>query len=130
MVRDSEDVDRPPKDLWRSEDEGEDPFVALGQMVKLASIGIWRKVSLRDKKVRPPGMQERSNSDSVLEIGRPVSFTDAGDQVLVGLVDEDTGDDKNPLLRTETTKMKATDDEVVVVQTEVVPTASIATKDS
>jgi len=131
MIHENEEVDRPPKNLWRSDEEEEDPLVALGHMVKLASIGIWRKVSLRDKKTRP-GMPERSNSDSVLEIARPVNFTGAGDQVLVELVDEDTGDDKSSLPQTETATTKRTDEEVVVVvQTQATPTTvSIPTEES
>lgn len=127
-MRENEDADRPPKHLWRSDEEEEDPLVALGHMVKLASIGIWRKVSSRDKKTRT-GIPERSNSDSVLEIGRPVTFTDAGEQVLVELVDEDTGDDKPPSPETETVKMKPTDDEAVVVQTQATPIVSVPTKE-
>lgn len=122
VMRENEDVDRPPKQFWRSDEEEEDPLVALGHMVKLASIGIWRKVSLRDKKTRPV-MQGRSNSDSVLEIARPVTYSDAGDQVFVELVDEDTGDDK------QTTKTKTTDEEPVVVQTQATATVSIPTEE-
>lgn len=127
-MRESEDVDRPPRHLWRSDEEEEDPLIALGHMVKLASIGIWRKVALRDKKARP-GMQERSNSDSVLEIARPVTFTDVGEQVLVELVDEDTCDDKSSLPQTEITTTKTTEDEAEEVQTQVTPTVSIPTKE-
>ena len=129
MVRESEETDRPPRNLWRSDDdEEEDPLIALGHMLKLASIGIWRRVLLKDKKTRP-GMQERSNSDSVLEVGRSVPFGEADDQVLLELVDEETDEDKSPLPQTETpqTTVKSTDDEVVVVQTQVTPTVSIPT---
>lgn len=129
MIRENEEVERPPKNLWRPDEEEEDPLVALGQMVKLASIGIWRRVSSGGKKLRP-GMQERSNSDSVLEIGRPVTFSDAGDQVLVELVDE--GKAKTSVLQAETTAIKTTEGvEEVVVQTEaeVAPTTSVATEE-
>ena len=60
-MRDNEDPDRPPKHLWRSdgeEEEGEDPLVALGHMMKLASIGIWREVVSKDQKTRP-GIREK-----------------------------------------------------------------------
>jgi hypothetical protein len=123
-MRDNEDADRPPNNLWRSDEDEEDPIVALGHMVKLASIGIWRKVSLKDRKARP-ALQERSNSDSVLEIVRPVSYTDTGDEVLIELVEEDTGDDKDSLPQIETTTTKATDGGVVVVETQVVPAVPI-----
>ena len=119
-MRDNEDIDRPPRHLWRSDDEeeGEDPLITLGHMVKLASIGIWRKVSSREKKTRP-GMQERSNSDSVLEVTRPVTYADDENANMVA-VDEpaaDTGDDKPLLPQTETTT-KAEDGEVVATQTQ------------
>jgi len=123
-MRENEDVDRPPQNLWRSDEEEEDPLVALGHLVKLASIGIWRKVSSKDKKNRPE-MPKRSNSDSVLEITSPVTYTDAGDEVLVELV-EDSGDDRTLLPQPET----RADDDVVVVQTEVPPEALIPTVDS
>lgn len=118
-MRESDDADRPPQNLWRSDEEEEDPLVALGHMVKLASIGIWRKVSLKDRKGRPE-MQKRSNSDSMLETSRSVTCTDTGDEVLVELL-EDASDDKTPLSQTETPPSKTTDDEVVAVQTEVTP---------
>jgi len=133
-MRESEDEDRPPKNLWRSDEEDEDPLVALGHMVKLASIGIWRKVSLRDKKSRPV-MQGRSNSDSVLEIARPVTFADTGDQVVVELVDEDTGDDKTVLSPSGTTPTEKTEVDNVeavaaAVQTsQVTATVSIPAKE-
>lgn len=121
MMRESEDADRPPKQLWRSDEEEEDPLIALGHMVKLASIGIWRKVSLKDKRARAV-LQERSNSDSALEIGKPVVYTDADDEVLVELVDEEASDDKASPPQTETATTKTEDEEVVVVQTQVIPT--------
>jgi len=133
-MRESEDEDRPPKNRWRSDEEDEDPLVALGHMVKLASIGIWRKVSLRDKKSRPV-MQGRSNSDSVLEIARPVTFADTGDQVVVELVDEDTGDDKTVLSPSGTTPTEKTEVDNVeavaaAVQTsQVTATVSIPAKE-
>jgi len=128
MIRENDDPDRPPQNLWRSDEEEEDPLVALGHMVKLASIGIWRKVSWKDKKARPE-LPKRSNSDSVLEITRPVTYTEAGDEVLIELV-EDSSDDKTPLPQAETTETKTTDDEVVVVETEATPTVLIPTAES
>jgi hypothetical protein len=124
-MREQAEIDRPAH-LWQKQEgeEEEDPFVALGQMVKLAGIGIWRRVSMRDKRTRPE-MQKRSNSDSILEISRPVSYTDAGDELLVELVEEDTCDDKTPLPQTETTTRKAADEEVVLVSSEVAPMVSI-----
>ena len=128
MMRETDDPDRPPQNLWRSDEEEEDPLVALGHMVKLASIGIWRKVSWKDRKARPE-LPKRSNSDSVLEITRPVTYTEAGDEVLIELV-EDSSDDKTPLPQAETTETKTTDDEVVVVETEATPTVLIPTAES
>lgn len=115
-MREAEDADRPPQHIWRSDEEEEDPLVTLGHMMKIASIRIWRKVA---KKTRP-GMQERSNSDSVLDITEPVTCTDTDDEVLVELV-EDTSDEKTPPPQTETTTTtgETTNDEVVVVETEV-----------
>lgn len=127
-MRETDDPDRPPQNLWRSDEEEEDPLVALGHMVKLASIGIWRKVSWKDRKARPE-LPKRSNSDSVLEITRPVTYTEAGDEVLIELV-EDSSDDKTPLPQAETTETKTTDDEVVVVETEATPTVLIPTAES
>lgn len=127
-MRETDDPDRPPQSLWRSDEEEEDPLVALGHMVKLASIGIWRKVSWKDRKARPE-LPKRSNSDSVLEITRPVTYTEAGDEVLIELV-EDSSDDKTPLPQAETTETKTTDDEVVVVETEATPTVLIPTAES
>lgn len=121
VIRESEDADQPSKGLWRSDEEEEDPLVALGHMVKLASIGIWRKVSSRDKKTRP-GAPERSNSDSVLEITKPVTFTEADDQVLVELVDEASTRDDDKMLLPQTETTKRADDEAVVVQTQAIPT--------
>ena len=131
-MREEEDADRPPKNLWRSDDdgEGEDPLVTLGHMVKLASIGIWRKVASKDRKARP-GMQERSNSDSVLEVTRPVSHADDEDanKVLVDEpVEEDTTDDKPSPPQTEIT-LKTADDDVVAVQTQAASTVPIPTKE-
>lgn len=133
-MREEEEADRPPKSLWRSdddEDEGEDPLVALGHMVKLASIGIWRKVASKDKKARS-GIQERSNSDSALEVTRPVSDADDEDanKVLVDVDEpvEDTGDDKPSPPQTEITA-KTVDDDVVVVQTQAASTDPIPTKE-
>ena len=119
-------VDQPP-DLWRSEEQEEDPFVALGHMVKLASIGMWRKVSMKGRKGRPK-MQKRSNSDSILEIARPVTYIDAGDEVLVDLVDT-TDDNKTPPSQTEaaatttttTTTSETSDDKVEIASTDVTP---------
>lgn len=129
-MHENEDADRPPQNLWRSDEEEEDPLVTLGHMVKLASIGIWRKVSMRDKKTRPE-MQKRSNSDSVLEIGTSVTCTDTGDEVLVELVEEDTSDDKTPLPQTgATATTEAPDGEAVVDQTEATPTDLIPTEAS
>lgn len=129
-MRENEDVEHPPQNLWRSDEEEEDPLVTLGHMVKIASVGIWRKVSMRDKKIRP-GMQKRSNSDSVLEIGTSVTCTDTGDEVLVELVEEETSDDKTPLPQTEATATtERPDGEAVVVQTEVTPTDPIPTQAS
>ena len=127
-MRETDDPDRPPQNLWRSDEEEEDPLVALGHMVKLASIGIWRKVSWKDRKARPE-LPKRSNSDSVLEITRPVTYTEAGDEVLIELV-EDSSDDKTPFPQAETTETKTTDDEVVVVETEATPTVLIPTAES
>ena len=122
-MRENSDPDRPPKHLWRSaddEEEGEDPLITLGHMVKLASIGIWRKVSSRDKKARP-GMQERSNSDSVLEVTRPVTYADdeSANRVVVDLDEPaaDTNDDKPPPPQAET-RTKAGDGEEVATQTQ------------
>jgi len=129
MIRDEDDPDRPPKNLWLSDDddEGEDPLVALGHMVKLASIGIWRKVSSRDKKTRP-SMQERSNSDSVLEIARPISYIDDEDVVVVDELAAATSDDKSSPPQTKTT-ISTADDEVVAVQTQPVSVVPIPTKE-
>jgi len=131
MMRDNDDPDRPPRHLWRSddEDEGEDPLIALGHMVKLASIGIWRKVSLKDRKTRP-GMQERSNEDSLLEVKRPVSYADdeGVDKVLVDEQVEDASDDKPPPPQAETTTRTA-GDEVVAVQTRAVSTVPVPTEE-
>jgi len=126
----NEDPDRPPKHLWRSDDEeedGEDPLIALGHMVKLAGIGIWRKVASRDKKTRPV-MQERSNSDSVLEIGRPVAYADDEDVAVVSEPTADTSDDKPsvPQMQIETAASTA-EDEVDVVQTHPVSAVPIPT---
>ena len=123
MMRESEDADRPPKSLWQSDEEEEDPLITLGHMVKLASIGIWRKVS-RDKKTRA-GMQERGNSDPVSELARPVTGADTEDEVLAELVDEDASDDKTLLSQTEATTTKTPEDEAVVVQTPVMATEPI-----
>jgi len=130
-MRDNEDPDRPPRHLWRSDDEeeGEDPLITLGHMVKLASIGIWRKVSSRDKKTRP-GMQERSNSDSVLEVTRPVTYADDENANLVA-VDEpaaETSDDKPLLPQTETTT-KTGDGEVVATQAQPVSAVPVPTEE-
>ena len=133
MMRDNEDLDQPPKQLWRSgdEDEGEDPLVTLGHMVKLASVGIWRKVSLRDKRIRP-GMQERSNSDSVLEVSRPVTYADdeGANKVIFGEPAAETNDDNRSLPQTEAkTKIADDADEVVTIQTQPVSTDPIPTKE-
>jgi hypothetical protein len=131
MMRDDEEADRPPKHLWRSDDEeGEDPLITLGHMVKLASIGIWRKVASKDKKTRPE-MQARSNSDSALEVSTPATYADDEDANKV-VVDEpaaDTSDDEPSLPPAEATTETA-DDEVVAVQTQPVPTVPIPTKES
>jgi len=131
MMRDNDDPDRPPNHLWRSddEDEGEDPLIAFGHMVKLASIGIWRKVSLKDRKTRP-GIRERSNDDSVLEVKRPVSYADDEDvdKVLIDEQAEDTRDDKPSPPQAETAT-KTAGDEVVTVQTRAVPTVPIPTEE-
>lgn len=131
-MHDNEDPDRPPKTLWRMDDEGEDedPLVTLGHMVKLASIGIWRKVALKDRKTRP-GMQERSNSDPVLEIMRPVTHADAEDTNRM-LTDEPTEDVSNDGPSDPQTKMttKVVDDEVVAVQTQVVSTVPPPTEEA
>ncbi|KAF9652891.1 hypothetical protein BDM02DRAFT_2389943 [Thelephora ganbajun] len=113
MMRDNEDPDRPPKHLWGSDDDdddGEDPLITLGNMVKLASIGIWRKVASKDRKIRP-GMQERSNSDSVLEVTRAVTYADDEDanEALFDRLATDTSDDK-PSLPQIDTLTKAVDD--------------------
>ena len=132
-MREEEEADRPPKHLWRSDDddEGEDPLVALGHMVKLASIGIWRKVASKDRKARP-GMQERNNSDPVLEVTRPVSHPDDEDanKVFVDVDEpvEDTSDDKPSPPQTEITA-KTADDDVVVVETQAASTDPIPTKE-
>lgn len=133
MMRDNEDPDQPPRQLWRStdDDEGEDPLVTLGHMVKLASIGIWRKVSLKDKKMRP-AMQERSNSDSMLEVTRPVTYADDEDanKVIFGEPAADTNDDMPSPPQTETIAETADDvDEVVTVQTQPVSTVPIPTEE-
>jgi len=128
-MRDNEDPDRPPRHLWRSDEDEEDPLVTLGHMVKLASIGIWRKVSARDKKTRP-GMQERSNSDSVLEVTRPVTYADDENANGVG-VDEpgaETSDNKPLLPQTETTT-GAGDDGVVATQTQPVSAVPVPTEE-
>jgi len=131
-MRDNEDLDRPPKHLWRSdggdETQGEDPLVTLGHMVKLASIGIWRKVASKDRKIRPE-MQQRSNSDSVLEVTRPVTYADDEDVDMV-IVDEpaaDTSDDKPSAPQTETTT-KTADGGLVAVQIEPVSTVPTLTE--
>lgn len=128
-MREAEDLDRPPKQLWRSDDDDEeDPLVTLGHMVKLASIGIWRKVSLKDRKTRPV-MQERSNSDSMLEVRRQAARVDAEDVdgVLVGEPTEDLND-KPSSHQTERT-VKAADDEVVAIQPQAVPAALVPTEE-
>jgi len=125
-----EDADRPPKHLWRSDDddEGEDPLITLGHMVKLASIGIWRKVVLKDRKARP-GMQGRSNSDSALEVTRSVTHVDDEDpnKDLADEPVEDTGDDRPSPPQTEI--IAKTVDDVVAVQTQVASTVPIPTKE-
>jgi len=128
VIRENEDLDQPPKQLWRSDDDDdEDPLVALGHMVKLASIGIWRKVSLKDRKARPV-MQERSNSDSMLEVTRRAARVDEKDMDGV-LVDEPTEDlnDNPSSFQTET--MVGTADEVVGIQPQAVPAAPVPTKE-
>ena len=128
-MRENEDLDQPPKQLWRSDDDDdEDPLVALGHMVKLASIGIWRKVSLKDRKARPV-MQERSNSDSMLEATRQVARMGERDMDGV-LVDEPAEDlnDKPSSPQTETI-VKTADDEVVAIQPQAVPAALASIKD-
>lgn len=132
-MRDNEDPDRPPRTLWRSDDDddGEDPLVALGHMVKLASIGIWRKVASKDKKTRP-GTQERSNSDSALEVARPVTYADDEDanKVVFSEPASDTNDDEPSLPEPETTTKAADNvDEVVAVQPQPASTVSIPTED-
>ena len=130
-MRDDDDPDRPPRHLWRSEeeDDGEDPLIALGHMVKLASIGIWRKVSLKDKKARS-NTQTRSSSDSVLEISSPTTYADDedGNNVVFDEPAEGISDDELPPPPAETT-MKTAEDEVVV-QTQAVPTVSTPTEES
>jgi hypothetical protein len=134
MMREEDEADRPPKHLWRSDDddEGEDPLVALGHMVKLASIGIWRKVASKDKKARQ-GMQERSNSDSVLEVTRPAAHADGdedGDDANKVVVDEsveDASDDRPSPPQTEII-IKSVDDSVAV-QTQAASTIPIPTKE-
>ena len=133
-MRDNEDADRPPRHLWRSaddEEEGEDPLITLGHMVKLASIGIWRKVASRDKKTRP-GMQERSSSDSVLEVTRPVTYADDenANRVAVDLDEPaaDTSDDK-PLLPQAETTTKTGDGEEVETQTQPVSAVQVPTEE-
>lgn len=127
-MREDEDPDRPPKHLWRSEEEeeGEDPLVALGHMVKLASIGIWRKVASKGGRTRPD-MQERSNSDPMLEVTRPVTYADDEDasRVLVDEPTEDTSDDKPSLPQSEI-PTKTVGVEAVAVQTQVMPTVPIS----
>ena len=131
MMRDDDDPDRPPRHLWRSEeeDDGEDPLIALGHMVKLASIGIWRKVSLKDKKARS-NTQTRSSSDSVLEISSPATYADDedGNNVVFDEPAEGISDDELPPPPAETT-MKTAEDEVVV-QTQAVPTVPTPTEES
>jgi hypothetical protein len=133
MMRDDDDPDRPPRHLWRSEeeDDGEDPLIALGHMVKLASIGIWRKVSLKDKKTRT-NTQTRSSSDSVLEISSPVTYADDedGNNVVVDEPAEGISDDELPPPPTETTTKTADDEVVVVQQTQPVPTIPTPTEES
>ena len=129
MMHDNEDPDRPPKHLWSNDDdEGEDPLITLGHMVKIASIGIWRKVVLRDRKVRSD-MRERSNSDSVLEVTRSMTYADDEDENLV-LADEpeDMGDDKPSPPRTEMIA-KTVDDETVAVRTPAVSTIPVLTEE-
>lgn len=123
-MRENEDLDHPPKQLWRSDDDDdEDPLVALGHMVKLASIGIWRKVSLKDRKARPV-MQERSNSDSMLEITRQAA------RVGGVLVDGPTEDlDGEPSWPQPETIAKAADDGVVAIQPRAVPATLVPTKE-
>jgi len=130
-MRDNEDLDRPPRHLWRSaEEEEEDPLITLGHMVKLASIGIWRKVASRDKKTRP-GMQERSNSDSILEVTRPVTYADDenASRPVVDLDEPavDTSDDK-PLPPQAETTAKTGDGEEVASQTQPVPAVPVPTE--
>jgi len=104
-MRENEDLDRPPKHLWRSdeEEEGEDPLVTLGHMVKLASIGIWRKVSSKGGKTRP----------DLVVVDEPVT---------------DTSEGKPSLPQGEETT-KTAGDEVVVVQTQPVSTIPTPTKE-
>ena len=127
-MRENEDLDPPPRQLWRSDDDDEDPLVALGHMVKLASIGIWRKVSLKDRKTRPV-MQERSNSDTMLEVRRQAARVEAedADGVLIGEPTEDLND-KPPSHQTDLT-VKAADDEVVAIPPQAVPAALVPTKE-
>jgi len=136
-MHDDEDADRPPKHLWRSDDddEGEDPLITLGHMVKLASIGIWRKVALKDRKARP-GMQERSNSDSVLEVTRSVTHGDDEDanKVFADEPAEDTSDDRPSPLQTEIIAKTVADDDdddddAVAVQTQATSAVPIPTKE-
>ena len=126
-MRDNDDPDQPPRHLWQADDEddNEDPLVTLGHMVKLASIGIWRKVSFKDKKPRPD-MQERSNSDS-----RPVSYADDEDTntVPVGEPTEDDDSDEKPSMPQPEVTAKTVHDEVVVVQTQAVSTVPIPSKE-
>lgn len=131
ILRDNEDADRPPKHLWQSDedDENEDPLITLGHMVKLASIGIWRKVSFKDRKNRPD-VKERSNRDSTVEITGPVNYADDED-TNTALADgpaEDDNDEKPSLPQTEVTS-KTVDDGVVVVQTQAVSAVSVPTEE-
>jgi len=70
-----------------------------------------------------------------LEIARPVTFADTGDQVVVELVDEDTGDDKTVLSPSGTTPTEKTEVDNVeavaaAVQTsQVTATVSIPAKE-
>jgi len=58
------DTDAPPRSIWRDADEEDDldPFIAFGQLVKGASKGLWRRVSLKDPKVADEAQTAREEA--------------------------------------------------------------------
>ncbi|KAF9469441.1 hypothetical protein BDZ94DRAFT_1244473 [Collybia nuda] len=72
------------------EEEGEDPFVALGKMVKVASKNIWRKVSQKDLSKKRKKDEETEQKKSVSADGT-VESADAPRETLGEIVQN--GDD-------------------------------------